>query len=42
MQKNETRIGRITFTYNFGNSKIKASQHQTGAEDEKGRVKSGG
>jgi iron complex outermembrane receptor protein len=39
-QKNESRIGRITFTYNFGNSKIKARQHQTGAEDEKGRVKS--
>jgi iron complex outermembrane receptor protein len=42
VQKNETRIARITFTYNFGNSKIKARQHQTGAEDEKGRVKSGG
>jgi iron complex outermembrane receptor protein len=42
VQKNETRIGRITFTYNFGNSKIKARQHQTGADDEKSRVKSGG
>ncbi|MET3977868.1 iron complex outermembrane receptor protein [Mucilaginibacter sp. UYP25] len=42
VQKNETRIARITFTYNFGNNKIKARQHQTGAEDEKGRVKSGG
>jgi iron complex outermembrane receptor protein len=42
VQKNETRIARLTFTYNFGNSKIKARQHQTGAEDEKGRVKSGG
>jgi iron complex outermembrane receptor protein len=42
VQKNETRIARITFTYNFGNSKIIARQHQTGAEDEKGRVKSGG
>lgn len=42
VQKNETRVARITFTYNFGNTKIKARQHQTGAEDEKGRVKSGG
>ncbi|GGH09585.1 TonB-dependent receptor domain-containing protein [Mucilaginibacter phyllosphaerae] len=41
-QKNETRLGRLTLTYNFGNSKIKASQRQTGADDEKGRVKSGG
>jgi outer membrane receptor protein involved in Fe transport len=41
MQKNETRIARITFTYNFGNSKIKARRHQTGADDEKSRVKSG-
>nr|WP_067056625.1 outer membrane beta-barrel family protein [Mucilaginibacter sp. L294] len=40
-QKNETQLGRLTLTYNFGNNKIKASQHQTGAEDEKGRVKSG-
>ncbi|RYU89407.1 TonB-dependent receptor [Mucilaginibacter terrigena] len=42
VQKNETRVARLTFTYNFGNSKIKARKHQTGAEDEKGRVKSGG
>jgi iron complex outermembrane receptor protein len=41
-QKNETRLGRLTLTYNFGNSKIKVRQHQTGADDEKGRVKSGG
>jgi len=40
-QKNETRLGRLTLTYNFGNSKIKVSQRQTGADDEKGRVKSG-
>ncbi|MEO7213133.1 outer membrane beta-barrel family protein [Mucilaginibacter sp.] len=40
-QKNDTRVARLTFTYNFGNSKIKARQHQTGADDEKNRVKSG-
>lgn len=40
-QKNESRVGRLTFTYNFGNSKIKARQHQTGAESEKGRVNTG-
>ncbi|HEY0244291.1 MAG TPA: outer membrane beta-barrel family protein, partial [Mucilaginibacter sp.] len=40
-QKNESRIARLTLTYNFGNSKIKARNHQTGAEDEKGRVKGG-
>ncbi|NCD69506.1 outer membrane beta-barrel family protein [Mucilaginibacter agri] len=38
-QKNETRVGRLTFTYNFGNSKIKSRDHQTGADDEKNRVK---
>lgn len=37
-QKGETRISRISFTYNFGNTKIKARDHQTGAEQEKGRV----
>jgi len=40
-QKNETQVARLTFTYNFGNSKIKARQHQTGAESEKGRVNTG-
>ncbi|HEY4326519.1 MAG TPA: TonB-dependent receptor [Mucilaginibacter sp.] len=38
-QTRETRIARLTFTYNFGNNKIKARQHQTGADEEKGRVK---
>jgi iron complex outermembrane receptor protein len=37
-QKSETRIALLTFTYNFGNSKIKARNHQSGAESEKGRV----
>ncbi len=41
-QKRESRIARLTFTYNFGNNKIKARQHQTGADDEKGRVKGEG
>jgi len=40
-QKNETRVARLTLTYNFGNNKIKARQHQTGADDEKNRVKGG-
>ena len=38
-QKNETRIARLTFTYNFGNTKIQSRRHQTGADDEKNRVK---
>lgn len=40
-QKNETRLARLSFSYNFGNNKIKMRQHQTGADDEKSRVKSG-
>jgi iron complex outermembrane receptor protein len=38
-QKNDSRVGRLTFTYNFGNSSIKVRQHRSGADDEKGRVK---
>ncbi|MCO5950954.1 TonB-dependent receptor domain-containing protein [Mucilaginibacter flavidus] len=38
-QKRDSQVARLTFTYNFGNSKIKARQHQSGADDEKGRVK---
>jgi len=38
-QKRESRITRLTLTYNFGNNKIKAREHQTGADDEKNRVK---
>lgn len=38
-QKGQTRGARLTLTYNFGNSKIKASQHRSGAEDESQRVK---
>lgn len=38
-QKRESRITRLTFTYNFGNNKIKAREHQSGADDEKSRVK---
>lgn len=40
-QKNETRVGRLTFTYNFGNTKIKVRQHQTGSDEERNRVKNG-
>jgi hypothetical protein len=38
-QKRETRITRLTFTYNFGNDQIKARTHATGADDVSGRVK---
>ncbi len=40
-QKNETRIARLTFTYNFGNSSIKSRNHQTGSSEESSRVSSG-
>lgn len=36
--KPETRVARITFTYNFGTSPVKALRHTTGADDEKSRA----
>jgi iron complex outermembrane receptor protein len=41
MQKNDTRVLRLTLTYNFGNNKIKVREHRSGADDEKNRVRSG-
>jgi len=38
-QKRETRITRLTFTYNFGSNKIHARHHESGADDLKQRVK---
>jgi iron complex outermembrane receptor protein len=38
-QRNDSRVGRLTLTYNFGNSSIKSREHRSGADDEKGRVK---
>jgi len=38
-QKRESRITRLTVTWNFGNNKIKAREHESGADDLKGRVK---
>jgi outer membrane receptor protein involved in Fe transport len=38
-QKRESRITRLTFTYNFGSTKIRTRNHQTGADDLKERVK---
>jgi iron complex outermembrane receptor protein len=38
-QKSDTRITRLTFTYNFGSTKIKMRNHESGADDLKGRVK---
>lgn len=40
VQKNETRIGRVTFTYRFGKSEIKPERRRsTGLEDEQRRIK---
>lgn len=39
-QKNETRVGRISFTYRFGKNEIKpARRRSTGTEAEQGRMK---
>jgi iron complex outermembrane recepter protein len=39
----ESRVARVSFTYRFGNNKVQAArQRQTGLEAEKGRVKNGG
>lgn len=38
-QKRETRIARLTFTYNFGSTKFKTREHESGADDLKQRVK---
>jgi iron complex outermembrane receptor protein len=37
-QKSDSRVFRLTATYNFGNSKIKAREHRTGAEEESSRT----
>ncbi len=40
-QKQETRVFRLTFNYNFGNSKVKAARNKTtGLEEEQSRLKS--
>jgi len=38
-QKQQSRVARLTLTYNFGNDKIKSHEHKSGAEDESQRVK---
>ncbi len=40
-EKQESRIARLTFTYNFGNSKLATRRHESGADAEKNRVKGG-
>jgi iron complex outermembrane receptor protein len=37
-QKGETRIAKLTLTYNFGNSTIKKREHKTAVEDESQRA----
>lgn len=37
-QKSDSRIFRLTATYNFGNNSIKRREHRTGAEEESNRV----
>lgn len=40
LQKNESRIGKVTFTYRFGKSEIKPERRRsTGLEDEQRRIK---
>ena len=38
MQKQESRIARLTLTYNFGNSSIKARDHKTAMDEESQRA----
>ncbi len=38
-QRRESRIARVSLTYNFGNTKIKTRERQTGADEESNRVK---
>lgn len=38
-QKRETRIARLTFTYNFGGTKNTSREHQSSSDDLNGRVK---
>lgn len=40
-EKQESRVARLTFTYNFGNSKLATRRHESGADAEKNRVKGG-
>jgi hypothetical protein len=38
-QRRQSRVARITLTYNFGSNKFQAREHQSGADEEKNRVK---
>jgi hypothetical protein len=40
--KSETRVARLTFTWNFGKQDLKSRKRSTATEDEQGRVKNGG